>query len=183
MTGLWPRPMRRSTVVLSRSTPAPWPRPMRRPTVAPSRSTPARLSSPMRRLTIAPVAGDAPVGPPDAPIDNRTFAGDTGQLSRPIAPADNRSVAVDTGPVGLADGGAETSGPQPRVLVIDPATDQFLTYDRDGLPCTTITALSIRRGYDRRSVWAESLFVAWDTATATDLTYNTALTSAPLGLG
>jgi hypothetical protein len=130
-----------------------------------------------------PVAGDAPVGAPDAPIDNRTFAGDTGPVVTPDAPADNRSVAVDTGPVGLADGGAETSGPQPRVLVIDPATDQFLTYDRDGLPVHDYhSALDFGDGYDRRSVWAESLFVAWDTATATDLTYNTALTSAPLGL-
>jgi len=93
-----------------------------------------------------PVAGDAPVGAPDAPIDNRTFAGDTGPVVTPDAPADNRSVAVDTGPVGLADGGAETSGPQPRVLVIDPATDQFLTYDRDGLPVHDYhSALRFRR--------------------------------------
>jgi hypothetical protein len=132
---------------------------------------------------IRPVAGDAPLGTPDAPVDNRALAVDTGLATTPDAPADNRPVAVDTGLVASIDGGAETSGPQPRVMVIDPATDQFLTYDRDGQPLHDYHgALDFGDGYDRRSVWAESLFVAWDTATATDLTYEPALKSAPLGL-
>jgi hypothetical protein len=127
------------------------------------------------------VAIDTAVGATDAPADNRAVASDTGPAAPPDAPADTRPVVVDTGLAASADGGPNDFGPQPRVLVIDPATDQFLAYDRDGQPVHDYHAtLAFADGYGNRGVWAQGVFARWD-ATA-DFYEDTALDSASHGL-
>jgi hypothetical protein len=67
-------------------------------------------------------------------------------------------------------------------LIIDPATDKFLTYDRDGqIAHDYHSALDFGAGYEKRSIRQETISVAWD-ATASAF-YNNDYPAPLPGLG
>jgi hypothetical protein len=60
-------------------------------------------------------------------------------------------------------GGAAGGGPQPRVLVVDPPTNRFVAYDRDGQPVRDYRGeLDFGSGFGARSVWVEGYGMPWD---------------------
>jgi hypothetical protein len=69
-----------------------------------------------------------------------------------------------TGAGGAAGaGGATAVGPQPRVLLVDPATNRFLTYDLDGQPVRDLSPqLDFGAGFGKRIVRVDGLGTAWD---------------------
>jgi len=145
----------------------------------------AKLDGNLDFATSTPM--DSPVATPDALVDGRIVAldgpsvtpdvpgatpdalADAGTLDAPggapDAPVD--ADAADTGSDATVDGDAGNSGIQPRVLIIDPATDKFLTYDRDGqIAHDYHSAFDFGAGYEKRGIRQEGISVAWD-ATAT----------------
>ena len=65
--------------------------------------------------------------------------------------------------------GAIGTGPQPRVLFVDPPTSRFLSYDRDGQPVHDYgTQLDFGSGFGGRGIWLDGwLPVNWDGAQPT----------------
>jgi hypothetical protein len=60
-------------------------------------------------------------------------------------------------------GGVTGGGPQPRVLVVDPPTNRFVTYDRDGQPVRDyLGQLDFGSGFGARSVWVDGYGMPWD---------------------
>jgi hypothetical protein len=104
------------------------------------------------------VSSDVPGVSSDSPVDRG--APDAPGVT-PDAPVD--ADAADAGSDATVDGDAGNSGIQPRVLIIDPATDKFVTYDRDGQTVHDYhAALDFGAGYEKRSVRQEAISVAWD---------------------
>jgi hypothetical protein len=82
-------------------------------------------------------------------------------LASPDTPPANLLDAADSGPTLMVDGADVDSGPQPRVLIIDPETNRFLTYDRDGqLVHDYLAALDFGADNSNRHIWADGTLVS-----------------------
>jgi hypothetical protein len=64
---------------------------------------------------------------------------------------------------GAAGTGVTPSGPQPRVLVVDPATNRFVAYDRQGQVVHNYhDRLDLGAGFAGRNVWVDGRLSSWD---------------------
>ena len=71
--------------------------------------------------------------------------------------------SAGTGGVGGAAGSLNPGAPEPRVLVVDPATDRFVAYDRGGQIVHDYHAeLDFGTGFVARNAWVDWRLLRWD---------------------
>jgi hypothetical protein len=90
-------------------------------------------------------------------------AGTDGSSGGAAAPGGSGSGGGMGGGGGAGGSGDTPAGPQPRVLVVDPATNRFLSYDRQGQIVRSYhERLDVGTGFGGRNVWVDGAVMSWD---------------------
>ena len=108
-------------------------------------------------------------------------AGSAGLAGRGGSAAGNTGTGGATAGTSGATGaaGATALGPQPRVLIVDPPTNRFLSFDRSGQARDYRAQLDFGAGFGARTIWLDGWFsMIWD---APPLGGNYASPGAPRG--